>query len=314
MTHQIFGFEWEVTGAQNGEFGLIFFHENKSIGKFLMTHAATMVRVYDDSYKILSAIYEFSRSNHQILICLQEEKKPTTLPNILPMTVEEIYASYPQTISEKIGRILLLLYRFNPDIGADINAKFSSYMMYAKNEIEMRYILRLMKDKRLIDYNTIRQLPGGDVEYLSPRIEEQGWDLLEGQLLKREQSRKVFVAMWFDDSMDKAFQEIARSIQSHGFSAVRIDKKEHNNEISGEILYEIRQCKFMIADVTGQRHGVYFEAGYAIGMGIPVIWTCKADDFMNVHFDTRQYNHIVWKNESELFDKISSRIKGSVLE
>ena len=76
---------------------------------------------------------------------------------------------------------------------------------------------------------------------------------------------------------------------------VRIDLLQHNEKICDKILAEIRSCQFIIADFTLQRAGVYFEAGFAMGLGRPVIWTCMEDDFENTHFDTRQYNHIVWE-------------------
>ena len=37
---------------------------------------------------------------------------------------------------------------------------------------------------------------------------------------------------------------------------------------------------------------VYFEVGFTKGLGIPVIWTCREDDFDDLLFDTKQYNHI----------------------
>lgn len=69
----------------------------------------------------------------------------------------------------------------------------------------------------------------------------------------------------------------------------------------------------LIADFTKQRGGVYFEAGFAMGLGIPVIWSCRSDDINNLHFDTRQYNHIVWNDYSDLRTKLVNRIKATVL-
>ena len=57
--------------------------------------------------------------------------------------------------------------------------------------------------------------------------------------------------------------------------ALRIDQKEHNNEISGEILYEISRSLLLVAEVSNHNQGVYFEAGFAIGRRIPVIWCCE---------------------------------------
>jgi nucleoside 2-deoxyribosyltransferase len=69
-----------------------------------------------------------------------------------------------------------------------------------------------------------------------------------------------------------------------------IRTKEHANKIDGEIIAEINRLTFMIADFTGHRGGVYFEAGIAMGLNVPVIWTCRKDDIANLHFGIRQYN------------------------
>jgi nucleoside 2-deoxyribosyltransferase len=63
-----------------------------------------------------------------------------------------------------------------------------------------------------------------------------------------------------------------------------------------------------VADFTGQRHGVYFEAGFAQGLGLPVIWTCREDHVKNLHFDTRQQNHITWEQSDDLREKLKNRI------
>jgi nucleoside 2-deoxyribosyltransferase len=84
---------------------------------------------------------------------------------------------------------------------------------------------------------------------------------------------------------------------------------EHVNRIDDEILSKIRQSKFLVADFTGQRLGVYFEAGFMLGLGRPVIWVCSKSDFAKVHFDTRQYNTIVYENTDELKKRLQFRIE-----
>jgi nucleoside 2-deoxyribosyltransferase len=102
--------------------------------------------------------------------------------------------------------------------------------------------------------------------------------------------------MWFDESVHEAWLEAVRSaIEDAGYKAIRIDKIEHNNRIDDEIVAAIRSCNFLVADFTGQRGGVYFEAGFAQGLGKQVIWLCREDELSNVHFDTRQYNYIKWQ-------------------
>ena len=127
------------------------------------------------------------------------------------------------------------------------------------------------------------------------------------------ESSQAFVAMWFDNSTDAAYKEgIALGIKDAGFNPFRIDQKEHINKIDDEIIGEIRRSKFLIADFTqgsdGARGGVYYEAGFAHGLGIPVIFSCRDDAVKTLHFDTNHYNHIVWSSPEELRAKLKARI------
>ena len=75
---------------------------------------------------------------------------------------------------------------------------------------------------------------------------------------------------------------------------------------------KIKESRFLIADVTEQRQAVYFEAGYAMGIGLPVIWTCKESDIKKCCFDTRQYNHIFWKDAEDLRTQLKERILATI--
>ena len=127
--------------------------------------------------------------------------------------------------------------------------------------------------------------------------------------------------MWFDASMEDAFETgFERAISDTGFTAMRIDRKQHNNKIDDEIVAEIRRSRFIVADFTcGKtsvekgavsipRGGVYFEAGFAMGLGIPVIWCCREDCINEVHFDTRQFAHILWSSPADLRKNLYNRI------
>ncbi|MFZ4580841.1 MAG: hypothetical protein ACOYOB_20860, partial [Myxococcota bacterium] len=58
--------------------------------------------------------------------------------------------------------------------------------------------------------------------------------------------------------------------------------------------------------------GVYYEAGFAQGLGKPVIWTVREDCLRDVHFDTRQFNHICWTDPLDLRHKLMLRIQNTV--
>jgi nucleoside 2-deoxyribosyltransferase len=79
-----------------------------------------------------------------------------------------------------------------------------------------------------------------------------------------------------------------------------------------EIKAEIRQSRFVIADVTHHRNGVYFEAGFADGLGVPVIWACDEKDADNTHFDAKHLNQIRWTSHDDLRERLKNRIIGTI--
>ena len=147
-------------------------------------------------------------------------------------------------------------------------------------------------------------------------VDVSGYSLIE-EIQTNLDSSQCFVAMWFDDSMDGVYENgIKPAIKEAGFSPYRIDREDFAGKIDDEIVAQIRRSRFLVADAThgedGARGGVYYEAGFAHGLGLPVIFTCRNDMIDKVHFDTRQFNHIVWENLDDLREQLTNRI-GSVL-
>jgi hypothetical protein len=128
-------------------------------------------------------------------------------------------------------------------------------------------------------------------------ITPHGWDAVERLREKRTDSRIGFVAMSFQPEFNELYEKgISEGIRLAGYQPLRIDRTEHNNRIDDEILASIKRSRFLVADFTSHRGGIYFEAGYALGMGLRVIWLVNSDELKNVHFDTRQYNFIRWQH------------------
>jgi len=147
-------------------------------------------------------------------------------------------------------------------------------------------------------------------------ISADGWEFLE-VAKPNKASPFAFVAMNFDPKLRVLFDDgIDPAVKAAGYSALRVDQHEHVNRIDDEIIAQLRRCRFCVADLTGQKNGVYFEAGYALGFNIPVIWSCSKTELKlnKVHFDTRQYNILVWK-PGELADfqkRLSNRIEAVI--
>ena len=144
-----------------------------------------------------------------------------------------------------------------------------------------------------------------------------GYQHVAEQATKKDLSQ-CFVAMWFDPSMDSAYEEgIKKAVEACGYKPMRIDKKLDVNKIDDEILAEIRRSRFVVADFThsekeGVRGGVYYEAGFAYGLGLEVFYACREDLKDELHFDTRQYHHILWTTPEDLRTQLRDRIRARV--
>ena len=173
---------------------------------------------------------------------------------------------------------------------------------------EVIYLARYLQEKELIR----EQIPQSCIYQLTVDGHSK---IAELQYIPR--SSQTFVAMWINCETDEAFERgLKPGIKEAGYDVLRIDKKEDVVKIDDEIISEIRRSRLLIADFTqgkdGARGGVYFEAGFALGLGIPIIFSCRRDMVDKLHFDTRQYAHILWGNPDELRVAIRDRIRARV--
>ena len=169
----------------------------------------------------------------------------------------------------------------------------------------------------LLEYLGEQDWIKSSAEYTHNTLTVEGYARLAELETANAESSQGFVAMWFDNSTDEAWEKgIKLGIKDAGYKPVRIDEQEHNDKIDDRIIAEIRRSRFIVADFTqgedGARGGVYYEAGFAHGLGIEVIFTCREDALQNVHFDTRQYNHIVWETPEELRKGLADRISAVI--
>ena len=63
-----------------------------------------------------------------------------------------------------------------------------------------------------------------------------------------------------------------------------------------------------VADYTEQVNGLYFEAGFALGLGLLVIPTCRENQIGKLHFDIRHLNTLPWKTPEDLSANLTKRI------
>jgi len=241
--------------------------------------------------------------------------------------ISELLAGFPRPV-EMLDRALANLARQvdHPLERANIDGRSMMHMLFCgprqdrlmlQDLCDCGYIGEIVRDKARVGY----------------RITPAGWKRLDEIKTARVTSTTGFVAMWFTHRMQSIYDHgIKAAIEDAGFECRRIDTVQHNNKICDEIIAEIRKSRFVVADFTaGQcdkcakceyakdcrekvrpRGGVYFEAGFALGLGIDVIWTVHKAQIDSVHFDTRQYNHITYDTADELRFKLKNRILATI--
>ena len=174
---------------------------------------------------------------------------------------------------------------------------------YAQDALELEFLLRtfLMGQSYLTDGRANGWL------CMTPL----GWEKVEDFKSSKGSSNDAFVAMSFKPEFQTLYDAgLSLGISQAGYNPFRVDRHEHNNRIDDEIVARIKGSKFLVADFTVDRGGIYFEAGLAMGLAKQVVWTVREDALAEVHFDNRQYNFVVWKPEQ--LDQLAVRLKNRI--
>lgn len=235
-----------------------------------------------------------------------------TVPKASPIYVPELLSSrWPTTVSQRIERSFCNLARMSNSGGAylEISIGESTALLFAQNKTEATFHYNALLDhdliKRTADKTSVTAI---------------GWEHFEElQQSAGSPLNPAFVAMWFGDEENKAQMRdayetaILPALHAAGYEGSRVDLEQYNDFIMDKILAGVREAPFMVADFTGNRHGVYFEAGYARGFtNKPVIHTCRRDFVEDLHFDVQQINCIRWDSPEDLLLALYHRIRGTV--
>lgn len=188
----------------------------------------------------------------------------------------------------------------------------------------------------IVDLNEFRvwleKLASGDYIAINPQSIEKlvysdfsnpvclrphGWSKVH-QLNLNQESKNVFIAMAFTESDGKTVfdpqvrETIKETCKSLGWTPLIVDEYEHNDGIVDKIIALIKESNFVIADLTHHKLGVYYEAGYAKALGLPVIHMVREDHLDKTHFDLQHINFIKWNNLNDLKERLENRIKATI--
>lgn len=237
---------------------------------------------------------------------IQNQNRLGSIPRLLDAMVPSIINSPAPFTQERADRLLGFAISQLDGLGGEFDVQDPRYVSitHSIDQKEVYYLLRLLSEQGLIrNFDTGKKL----------QVSPQGYLRYETLSSTRTASAQGFVAMWFNASLDEAYLKgFEVGIKAAGYNPLRVSAVDHIDKIDDRIVAEIRRSRFVVADFTGHRGGVYFEAGFALGLGLPVFWTCQKGHIEQLHFDVRQYNCVDWTNPAELAERLQRRIEAVI--
>ena len=234
---------------------------------------------------------------------VREQNGLGLVPVITGSNLENIVARPTPSISDRAMALLIEASRGLQHLGDRFNIDDPRFISatYSITPSDVKFLMKILTEGGMAKHVAINNLC---------EIEPGGYVRLDEMKPSTSNSSIGFVAMWFDEDLDNIYTNgFEQAVFGAGYNPIRIDQVEHVNKIDDEIIRQINASRFVVADFTGHRGGVYFEAGYAIGMGLPVFWTCRKDHLKDLHFDIRQFNCIDWESSDDLANRLGTRIE-----
>jgi hypothetical protein len=257
--------------------------------------------------------------SHALYQMTKREKWPFISSYLLKDILENTELPRPQ---EQLENLVLWLGESQPNLGATIDP--SEAAISAVGTIDFASFDFLVEQgirAGLLD-GYIREVIGMGAFSLahSLQLTLSGWQLFEELQRGKSDSRIAFMAMQFgDEELDQVYKDHFKiGVAATGFDLKRVDEGQPAGLIDDRLRVEIRQSQFLIADLTHQNRGAYWEAGFAEGLGKPVIYTCRKDVFddktKGTHFDTNHHLTVVWEPSKlgEAVEKLKATIRATL--
>lgn len=205
----------------------------------------------------------------------------------------------PVTIEDKGNRFIQYLYRHSEGPGEPvvIQPLSSSYnLTYSPNLQELVYII----DKLIGEQLLIR-------EGMTFKLTDKGWSEAAANAGGKKLKPCFVLIPDEEDQRIEWLEMLLPKIEQFGYlpRLLRDEKAQNQDNYS---LERIGDSKLIIADLTGHSPEVYFIAGYALGLNIPVIWTVHSSEAGKLWVQIKDIRPIVYDTAEELAVILQQRL------
>jgi hypothetical protein len=121
-------------------------------------------------------------------------------------------------------------------------------------------------------------------------------------------SRRVLVIMSYASrpELDDAYESFEQVTKELGYRCTRVTEANASERILPDILDRIQRAAFTVVDLTDLRPNVFYELGYADGLGKKVVVTAKSGT--ELPFDVKDIPTIMWDGQKQLKEDLRARI------
>ena len=168
-------------------------------------------------------------------------------------------------------------------------------------------------EQGIIKATSTTRLHTGGIVGIDADLTLGGWELYEAEKRGQTSGDYGFLAMEFGDAALEDFVgKVVKPIVKKELSYDLVDMRDVSQAgiIDNIMRVKIRDAAFVIADLTHDNRGAYWEAGYAERLGKPVVYICEQQKFgqEKTHFDTNHCTTIPWFREESNHDDFKQKL------
>ena len=176
-------------------------------------------------------------------------------------------------------------------------------IMGSPSEQFASHLVKELGRKGFISIGHTDTFMNGRTEFLIVNLTLEGWEQYEAERRGLSDGNYGFLAMQFGEpDLDTFVRVVLKpTIEKAGHELLDMNDASRAGVIDNIMRVMIRDSKFVIADLTHDNNGAYWEAGYAEGLGKPVIFICerKKFDAQKTHFDTNHCTTVPWSRDDD---------------
>ena len=160
----------------------------------------------------------------------------------------------------------------------------------------LRIVRQLADDGLLLVQNPTYLMTANEPDGIDLTL--KGWSQWEAEKRGQMAGSHGFMALKFGDPELDGFKKdvIKPAIEALGYKLEDMRDAARAGLIDNVMRARIRDAAFVLVDLTHDNSGAYWEAGYAEGLGKPVLYICKKEIFdeTGTHFDTNHCTTVMW--------------------